>query len=73
MVRWQNPRSTALLKLEKPCLVASPIFQRLLICYDAQVKGFVEACRSIIGLDACFLKGPYSGQLTHAVGRDVNN
>ncbi|XP_057478210.1 uncharacterized protein LOC130765725 [Actinidia eriantha] len=73
MVRRQNPGSTALLKLERPWLAASPIFQRLFICYDAQVKGFIEGCRPIIGLDACFLKGPYGGQLMHAVGRDANN
>ncbi|XP_057475949.1 uncharacterized protein LOC130763949 [Actinidia eriantha] len=36
MARRQNPGSIALLKLERPWLAASPIFQRLFICYDAQ-------------------------------------
>lgn len=41
--------------------------------FDAQAKGFVGNCRPIIGLDCCFLKGPFGGQLMHAVGRDGNN
>ena len=73
MVKRQNLGSTALLKLGRLWLAASPLFHRLFICYDAQVKGFLEGCRPIIGLDACFLKGPYGGQLMHAVGRDANN
>jgi hypothetical protein len=27
----------------------------------------------VIGIDACFLKGMYMGQLMEAVGRDANN
>jgi len=27
----------------------------------------------VIGLDACFLKGVYKGQLMAAIGRDANN
>ena len=73
MIKRQNPRSTALLKLESPWSAVSQLFKRLFICYDAQVKGFLEGCRPIIGLDACFLKGPYGGQLMHAFGRDANN
>ncbi|KAH7852686.1 hypothetical protein Vadar_027909 [Vaccinium darrowii] len=45
----------------------------MFICYEAQANGFVENCRPIVGLDACFLKGPFGGQLMHAVGRDGNN
>ncbi|KAL0352363.1 UNVERIFIED_CONTAM: hypothetical protein Scaly_1625000 [Sesamum calycinum] len=41
--------------------------------FDAQMKGFLEGCRPIIGLDACFLKGPFGGQLMAAIGRDGNN
>ncbi|KAL0325076.1 UNVERIFIED_CONTAM: hypothetical protein Sradi_5076900 [Sesamum radiatum] len=37
------------------------------------MKGFFEGCRPIIGLDACFLKGPFGGQLMAAIGRDGNN
>lgn len=32
----------------------------------------MAACRLIIGLDACFMKGLYPGQIMSAVGRDDN-
>ncbi|KAL0320242.1 UNVERIFIED_CONTAM: hypothetical protein Sradi_5285700 [Sesamum radiatum] len=35
-------------------------------------EGF-KACRKVIGLDGCFLKGPQGGQLLTAVGIDANN
>ena len=33
----------------------------------------IEGCRKIIGIDGCFLKGIYKGELLAAVGRDSNN
>jgi hypothetical protein len=39
----------------------------------ATKKGFLEGCRPIIGIDGCFLKGSFKGQLLSAVGRDGNN
>jgi hypothetical protein len=36
-------------------------------------RGFLEGCKPIIGVDGCFLKGPFKGQLLSAVGRDGNN
>ncbi|KAH1215927.1 hypothetical protein GmHk_13G036969 [Glycine max] len=30
-------------------------------------------CRPLIGLDGCFLKGEYRGQLLTAIGKDGNN
>jgi hypothetical protein len=39
----------------------------------AMKRGFQEGCRSLIGLDGCFLKGPYKCTLLATVGRDVNN
>ncbi|PKI39625.1 hypothetical protein CRG98_040095 [Punica granatum] len=35
-------------------------------------EGFKEGCRPFIGLDECFLKGYYGGQLLSAVAQDVN-
>lgn len=69
----QNPGSIALLRVERPWPNSAPMFQRIFITYSAQVRGFVNGCRPIIGLDGCFLKGPYGGQLLHAVGRDGND
>ncbi|KAG8375036.1 hypothetical protein BUALT_Bualt10G0057900 [Buddleja alternifolia] len=36
-------------------------------------EGFLARCRPIIGLDVCFLKGMYKGQLLTAIGRDGND
>jgi len=41
-------------------------------CLKACKDSFVF-CRPIIGLDGCFLKGKYGGELLSAVGRDVND
>jgi hypothetical protein len=35
--------------------------------------GFRQACRPAIGVDGCFLKGCYWGQMLAAVGRDPND
>ncbi|XP_061364293.1 uncharacterized protein LOC133307755 [Gastrolobium bilobum] len=51
---------------------ALPIFDRMYICLDACKKGFKAGCRPLIGLDGCFLKGYYGGQLLSAVGEDAN-
>lgn len=73
MIMKTNPGSKAILQVEKPWVDSVSIFERMFVIYDAQIKGFLEGCRPIIGLDACFLKGPYGGQLLHATGRDGNN
>ncbi|XP_057755774.1 uncharacterized protein LOC130974956 [Arachis stenosperma] len=36
-------------------------------------NGFVKGCRPLIGLDGCFLKGYYGGQLLTAMSLDANN
>ncbi|XP_012849451.1 PREDICTED: uncharacterized protein LOC105969249 [Erythranthe guttata] len=48
-------------------------FQRLYICFSACKEGFKNACRPVIGVDGCFLKGQRGGQLLAAVGLDPNN
>ncbi|XP_058784528.1 uncharacterized protein LOC131659338 [Vicia villosa] len=50
-----------------------PVFERIYVCLDACKSGFAKYCRPLIGLDACFLKGDFGGQLMAAVGRDGNN
>ncbi|XP_058733914.1 uncharacterized protein LOC131605589 [Vicia villosa] len=50
-----------------------PVFERIYVCLDACKSGFEKYCRPLIGLDACFLKGDYGGQLMAVVGRDGNN
>jgi hypothetical protein len=39
----------------------------------AMKKRFLDGCRPVIGVDGCFLKGPFKGQLFVAVGRDGNH
>ncbi|KAI5416348.1 hypothetical protein KIW84_041420 [Lathyrus oleraceus] len=38
-----------------------------------QEAGFAKTCKPLIGLDACFLKGDYHGQLMATLGRDGKN
>lgn len=73
VLKRENPGSCAKIQVDRPWVDRNPIFQRIFIMFDAQAKGFVGYCRPIIGLDACFLKGPYGGQKMHAVGRDAND
>ncbi|XP_047175589.1 uncharacterized protein LOC124843013 [Vigna umbellata] len=47
------------------------IFNRIYVCLKACKDSFIS-CRPIIGLDGCFLKGKYGGELLTAVGRDGN-
>lgn len=48
-------------------------FQRLYICFSACRQGFKNACRCVIGVDGCFLKEKYGGQLLSTMGLDPNN
>lgn len=56
----------------EPC-TTEPTFRRLFICYKPISVGLIEGCRPFIGIDGCFLKGPYKGQLLSAVSLDGNN
>ncbi|XP_061340351.1 uncharacterized protein LOC133286866 [Gastrolobium bilobum] len=68
-----NPGSTCQMQvIPQPDPNSSPIFSKLYICLDACKKGFKAGCRPLIGLDGCFLKGYYGGQLLSAVGEDAN-
>jgi len=58
--------------LQDPNVVFFPHFQRVYICFKACKESFFK-CRPIIGLDGCFLKGYYGGQLLTAIGTDPND
>ncbi|CAK8568773.1 unnamed protein product [Lathyrus sativus] len=49
-----------------------PSFQRLYMCLDVCKRSF-KICRPIIGIDRCFLKGHYGGQILRAIGRDPDD
>ena len=66
-----NPESTV--KIKSSLGAGEPVFERIYICLSATKTGFAKHCRPLIGLDGCFLKGMYGGQLLAAVGKDANN
>ena len=82
-LKRSDPNSTVLLKVNRPpdydpeldtqmpSRNMLPVFERLYVCFEACKKSFFT-CRPIIGLDGCFLKGPYKCQLLAAIGRDPN-
>ena len=51
----------------------SRIFKRIYICPAALKVGFKAGQRELLGLDGCFMKGPFPGQILTAVGLDSNN
>ncbi|KAL3641418.1 hypothetical protein CASFOL_016386 [Castilleja foliolosa] len=69
----RNPGTVVKMQVERPNLDEKPTFQRFFVSYGAWIEGFKSGCRKLIGLDGCFLKGSFGGQLLSAVGRDANN
>jgi len=49
------------------------VFKFLYICPRELERGFLDGCKRVISLNACFLKGSWNGQVFVAVGRDANN
>jgi len=72
-LRCTNQGSCVMMKVEKPNPDFPAKFYKLYLSLAAMKKGFLEGCKPVIGLDGCFLKGPYKGILLAAVGRDANN
>ena len=50
----------------------TPTFKFLYVYFEDIKTGFLEGCRSFIGVDGCFLKGPYGGVMLSAVSLDGN-
>ena len=65
-----NLGSTMKVKVEN--IDGEVIFSRFYACLKGCKDSFA-ACRPIIGVDDCFLKGKYGGELLTAVGRDGND
>jgi hypothetical protein len=72
-VRQTNQGSCLMMKVERPLPDHPACFHRLYFSLAAMKRGFRAGCRPIIGLDGCFLKGPYNGQLLSTISRDGNN
>ena len=73
ILRRTNKGSCVMIKVDKPNPYVLPKFGRLYVSLAAMKKRFLDGCRPIIGVDGCFLKGPFKGQLLAIVGRDRNN
>ncbi|XP_027099094.2 uncharacterized protein [Coffea arabica] len=72
-VRDTNAGSTVKMQIDKPPDGSRGTFQRLYYYLYACKKGFLDGCRPIIGLDGCFLKTAFGGQLLSVLGRDGND
>nr|KAJ0201850.1 hypothetical protein LSAT_V11C600324360 [Lactuca sativa] len=48
-------------------------FQRFYACFKAFKDGWNRGCIHVIGLDGCFLKGQFKGDILTIIGRDANN
>ncbi|KAL7248867.1 hypothetical protein ACSBR1_011116 [Camellia fascicularis] len=68
-----NPGSRVDINVWRPQLQIKPRFQRMFVCLDGIIRGFLAGMMPLIGLDACHLKGPCQGQLFATVGCDGNN
>ena len=66
-----NPNNTVVIQCADSNV--GPVFGRIYICLEACKAAFSHTCRPFIGLDVCFLKGDYGGQLMAEVGKDGNN
>lgn len=70
-----NPGSTIKIDVERAPNPDCPTrqFKRIYICLGALKAGFKLGGRDIMGLDGCFMKGPFPGQILTAVSVDANN
>ncbi|CAI9287937.1 unnamed protein product [Lactuca saligna] len=48
-------------------------FSKIYVCFKGVKDGWIAACRRVIGVDGCFLKGICRGQLLATIGMDANN
>ena len=44
----------------------------MFLCFEAMKMGFIRGCRPFIGLDGCFMKGPFGGCAMVAIALDGN-
>ncbi|KAG8383548.1 hypothetical protein BUALT_Bualt04G0025100 [Buddleja alternifolia] len=60
-----NPTSNLILQVDRN--LNPPVLETMYFCLVGMGEGFLAGCRPIIGLDGCFLKGMYKGQLLTAI------
>ncbi|GJW50202.1 hypothetical protein Tco_0091553 [Tanacetum coccineum] len=69
-LKEKNPNTTVKIEVEPPEDPDSEErkFKRIYICLGPLKDGFKAGGRDFLGLDGCFLSGPYPGQILTAVG-----
>ncbi|KAL2922891.1 Protein FAR-RED IMPAIRED RESPONSE 1, partial [Bienertia sinuspersici] len=67
-----SPNTVTELVTDPSKMVLPPIFERFFVGFEGLQKGWIEGCRKVICIDACFIKTFLGGQLLVAVGRDPN-
>ncbi|GJY90366.1 mutator type transposase [Tanacetum coccineum] len=74
-LKEQNPYTTIKIDVERCFDVESETrqFRRIYICLGALKSGFKAGKIDLLGLDGCFLSGPYPGHILTVVGVDPNN
>ncbi|MBA0845505.1 hypothetical protein Goarm_022822 [Gossypium armourianum] len=63
----KNPGNTIKMAVNRVTLESPPHFKRFYVYFEALKRGRKEGCRPILGLDGCFLKGPFKGELLAVV------
>ncbi|GJT57276.1 mutator type transposase [Tanacetum coccineum] len=74
-LKEMNPNTIVKIEVEAPEFPNSEErkFKWIYICLGPLKDGFRAGGRDFLGLDGCFLSGPYPGQILTAVGVDPNN
>ncbi|GJS89289.1 mutator type transposase [Tanacetum coccineum] len=74
-LKEMNPNTTVKIEVEPPEVPDSEErkFKRIYICLGPLKDGFRAGGRDFLGLDGCFMSGPYPSQILIAVGVDPNN
>nr|XP_033510295.1 uncharacterized protein LOC117275049 [Nicotiana tomentosiformis] len=72
MIKHTNLGSSCWVRMDSETEPGKNLFVYFYVCFDEMKKGWLEACRRIIGFDGCFLKGACKGELLVAVGKNGN-
>ncbi|PPE00654.1 hypothetical protein GOBAR_DD02317 [Gossypium barbadense] len=60
-LRLKNLGSTIKITVNRVTPHSPTHFKRFYVCFEALKRGWKEGCRPVLGLDDCFLKGPFKG------------
>ncbi|MBA0664662.1 hypothetical protein Goklo_004629 [Gossypium klotzschianum] len=72
-LRLKNLGSTIKMAMNRVTPKSPPHFKRFYVYFKEMKRGWKEGCKLILGLDGCFLKGSFKGELLATIRRDGNN